>query len=132
MDPPADRVQEEDEESPGAPPLHDLIDAACSGGESEEGWDSVRAHVNPSACRVVSDRFFRKLPLHLALQKSAPDAVILGICSAYPGGASIRDGHGNLPIHLAALHSGSAAVVAGLLEAYPQGCCCASPRWSGP
>ena len=122
MDPPADRVQKEEEEGPGAPLLHDLIDAACSSESGEEGWGSVIAHINPSACRVVSDRFFRKLPLHLALHKSAPDAVILGICSAYPGGASIRDGHGNLPIHLAALHSGSAAVVAGLLEAYPQGC----------
>ena len=61
------------------------------------------------------------LPLHLALEHSAPDETVLGLLRAWPEATTHRDPDaGTLPLHIAVQTFASARLVRALIGAHPE------------
>ena len=62
-----------------------------------------------------------RLPLHVAVERQAPEEVTLALLKAHPDGAKEKDENGRLLLHSAADRQAPEAVTLALLEAHPDG-----------
>ena len=74
--------------------------------------------LNPDATREKTQR--GHLPLHLAAQSQAKEAVVKALIKAYPDGTQAKNKSFNTPLHDAAKYRAPAGVVSLLLQKYPE------------
>lgn len=63
---------------------------------------------------------WRRLPIHEACIRKAPESFVTSLLNAYPRGAREKDPNGRLPLHHACAYGASARVIQHLLVAYPE------------
>lgn len=92
------------------------------------GWGGEQVPPDPKAqvrTWVVGNDWWgnivsKRLPIHTAIIKQAPIALIQKLLEIYPDSIHCRDLDGNLPLHLSFRHSSPDSVVAFLLKSYPE------------
>jgi len=77
----------------------------------------ILCELYPEATSVRTNR--GALPLHLAAQSKAKEAVVKALIRAYPNATEARNKSSNTPLHNAAKYRASPAVVKLLLDTYP-------------
>eukprot|EP00966_Prymnesium_polylepis_P292859 6763882-Prymnesium_polylepis.1 len=98
-------------------PRHELIKKLENKSEAD-----VLAHVDAQPGDVAVKDDAGRLPLHVAVDNKASDAVVKKLLEAYPQAAAITTGYDKkLPLHLAVRSQPSEVVVQLLLDAYPEG-----------
>jgi archaellum component FlaC len=84
-------------------------------------WDDAEATLATEAGRKMANDYFKEdLPLHMAVERKAPDSTILALLDANPNAASLTGRLGGTPLHLAAQQKLSPAVLVALIRAYPE------------
>lgn len=100
-------------------PLHAAI---C---QKDVTMDVVAAMVTTIPAQLLKgDSRGGRLPLHIALMRSAADWLVRYLVKAQPAALQVADSDGNLPMHLAAMYAGP-TVIEFLLQEYPGACCVA-------
>lgn len=84
-------------------------------------WGEAESILNTSNGRdMAKEKFKNDLPLHMAVERRAPDYLIISILKANRDAASVPGKYGALPLHHAAHQNLSANVVVQLIKAYPE------------
>ena len=71
--------------------------------------------------QMTKETFKEDLPLHMAVERRAPDQLIISILQANRKAALLRGKMGNLPLHTAAQNCLSPSVIIQLIKAHPEG-----------
>jgi len=100
---------------------------------ASKSWQDVRIPIGPFAARVTiyNSKHHKDgdLPLLVAIERGAPETLVLALLRAYPMGASVPKRSSNctaLPLHLAIMKFASPNFIGAILEAYPE----AAREWS--
>ena len=84
-------------------------------------WADIEATLATADGKEMTKEAFKTdLPLHMAIERNAPDRVILELLKANPDAAMVEGKRGNLPLHLAAQSKMSAKVITELIRAFPE------------
>lgn len=84
-------------------------------------WDDVEATLaTESGRKMTMDHFKEDLPLHMAVERKAPDNTIMALLNVYPEAAAQVGRLGGTPLHLAAQQKLSPSVIVGLIRACPE------------
>lgn len=89
----------------------------------ERNWEAVENDLRLSSGQdMVKERYGnnRSLPLHMAIQKQAPEGLILGLLRIYPQAAHIKTKNGDLPMHVCCKFGSTPTVVEALLLEFPE------------
>ena len=84
-------------------------------------WGDVEATLATEAGRKLAMTGFKEdLPLHMAVERSAPESTILSLLQAYPDAAAQVGRLGGTPLHLAAQKKLAPSIVVALIRACPE------------
>lgn len=85
-------------------------------------WENVEEVLSTKkGVQMTKETFKEDLPLHMAVERRAPDQLIISILQANKKAALVRGKMGNLPLHTAAQNCLSPTVVTQLIKAHPEG-----------
>lgn len=84
-------------------------------------WKEVDATIATDSGKKMAKVYFKEdLPLHMAVERKAPDSTILAILNLYPEAAAQVGRLGGTPLHLAAQQKLSPSVLVALIRACPE------------
>ncbi|KAI2504621.1 hypothetical protein MHU86_9833 [Fragilaria crotonensis] len=84
-------------------------------------WDDAEAILATEAGNKMAMTSFKEdLPLHMAVERNAPESTILSILQAYPDAAAQVGRLGGTPLHMAAQKKLSPSIVVALIRACPE------------
>jgi hypothetical protein len=84
-------------------------------------WDDVEATLaTESGRKMAMDHFKEDLPLHMAVERKAPDKTIMALLNVYPDAAAQVGRLGGTPLHLAAQQKLSPSVIVAFIRACPE------------
>lgn len=84
-------------------------------------WKVVEATLATDRGKQMAMDFFKEdLPLHMAVERKAPDSTIIALLKIYPDAAGQAGRLGGTPLHLAAQQKLSPAVLVALIRACPE------------
>ena len=84
-------------------------------------WDDVEATLaTESGRKMAMDQFKEDLPLHMAVERKAPDKTIMALLNVYPDAAAQVGRLGGTPLHLAAQQKLSPSVIVAFIRACPE------------
>jgi hypothetical protein len=84
-------------------------------------WGGVEATLATEDGRKLTMICLKEdLPLHMAVERDAPESTILSLLRAYPEAAARRGRLGSTPLHLAAQQKLSPSIVVALIRACPE------------
>jgi hypothetical protein len=84
-------------------------------------WAEISATLATSeGKKMTKEPFKTDLPLHMAIERNAPDKVLLDLLKANPDAATVFGKRGSLPLHLATSKKSSATFVTSLIKVFPE------------
>lgn len=85
-------------------------------------WNNVEETLSTkNGVEMTKETFKEDLPLHMAVERRAPDHVLMSLLEANKEAASIPGKSGSLPLHSAAQQCLSPNIIVALIKAYPEG-----------
>lgn len=84
-------------------------------------WSEVEATLSTDVGKDMARDYFKEdLPLHMAVERKAPDSTVLALLEAFPDAAVEAGRLGGTPLHLAAQQKLSHSVLVALIRACPE------------
>jgi hypothetical protein len=84
-------------------------------------WGEIEATLATNQGKEMAKEAFKAdLPLHMAIERKAPDRVVLELIKANQDAVMVEGKQGNLPLHLAAQNNMSSKVINALIRAFPE------------
>jgi len=84
-------------------------------------WGEIESTLATNQGKEMAKEAFKAdLPLHMALERKAPEKVVLDLIKANQDAVMVEGKQGNLPLHLAAQNNMSTKVISALIRAFPE------------
>jgi hypothetical protein len=84
-------------------------------------WGDVEATLTTDTGRKMAMDYFKEdLPLHMAVERMAPDSTILSLLNVFPDAAARAGRLGGTPLHLAAQQNLSPSIIVAFIRACPE------------
>ena len=84
-------------------------------------WADIGATLATSdGKKMTKEPFKTDLPLHMAIERNAPDKVLLDLLKANPDAATVFGKNGDLPLHLATKKKMSVKFITSLIKVFPE------------
>jgi hypothetical protein len=84
-------------------------------------WAEISATLATADGKLMTKEPYKAdLPLHMAIERNAPERVLLDILKANPDAATVFGKHGCLPLHLAAKKKSSVSFITSLIKVFPE------------